>query len=48
MWLVIVGGIVAASGGLLTHAPNGLSLLGVLVMVAGVIRLSFSSAYDAR
>jgi hypothetical protein len=45
--LVIIGGIVAASGGLLTHSPNGLSLLGVLIMVAGVIRVTFLSARDA-
>ena len=39
MTWVIVGGIVAATAGLLTGSPNGLSLLGVLLMGFGLYRV---------
>ena len=48
MLLVIVGGIVAATGGLLTGSPNGLSLLGVLLMGFGVYRVIVGEARDVR
>jgi hypothetical protein len=36
---IVVGGIVAAGGGVLTLSPNGLSLLGLLIMGYGVYRV---------
>ena len=48
MSLIIVGGIVAATGGLLTGSPNGLSLLGLLVMSLGVFRVIFGEARGAQ
>jgi hypothetical protein len=41
---VIIGALVAAGGGVLTLSPNGLSLLGLLVMGYGVYRVTVGEA----
>lgn len=48
MFYVIAGGLVATLGSLLTLSPNGLSLLGVLVMGFGIYRLSGVATDDAQ
>ena len=39
MSYIVIGALVAAGGGVLTLSPNGLSLLGVLIMFYGVYRV---------
>jgi hypothetical protein len=41
---VIIGALVAAGGGVLTLSPNGLSLLGLLIMGFGVWRVIVGEA----
>ena len=48
MSLVVIGAIVAAGGGVLTLSPNGLSLLGLLVMCYGVYRVTVGATRDVQ
>ena len=48
MSFVVIGAIVAASGGLMTVSPNGLSLLGLLVMGYGVYRVTVGATRDVQ
>jgi hypothetical protein len=44
MTYIVIGALVAAGGGVLTLSPNGLSLLGLLIMGYGVYRVTVGEA----